>query len=98
MSYPIDLAGLIPGRIVHLTEGGQCRAAIIRRVWNDQTGCSNLTVFTDGENDGPPDLLISRTSVLHEHWGGGREHNWHWPQDCGERPGAISLAEAGATP
>lgn len=98
MPDPINLAGLVTGRIVHVRLSGQCRPAIICRVWNDQTGCSNLTVFPDWSNDGPEyqSGISWRTSVLHEEWAGGREYGWHWPQDCGETPGSFGLAQKAA--
>jgi hypothetical protein len=31
---------------------GQFGPAKVVKVWNQETGCSNLQVFTDGSNDG----------------------------------------------
>jgi hypothetical protein len=44
--------GLIEGRIVHFVlPNGEHRPAMIVKNWNEQSGCSNLTVFTDWTND-----------------------------------------------
>ena len=69
------------GRIVHyVLPDGQCRAAIIVRVWDLRT--VNLSVFGDGQNDAhmykvlAPDLrgvdgelVVHRTSVSHDEAG-----------------------------
>jgi hypothetical protein len=46
--------GLIEGRIVHFVmPDGKHSPAMIVRVWNQETGMSNLQVFTDGSNSLP---------------------------------------------
>lgn len=61
MSEPTAIPGLIEGRNVHyvIPEGqknaGQHRAAIICRVWDNDTGLCNLNVFWDGNNDDQAD-------------------------------------------
>ncbi len=87
------MEGVGVGRLVHYTDpkfaGGECRAALIVRVWNEQGTC-NLTVFPDWGNDhraGPSDNGGSfwATSVQN------REvllaanpeivgPTWHWPE------------------
>jgi len=71
--------GCSVGRIVHVKINGQCRPAIIQRVWDKETGCSNLCVFPDGSNDLPGEsnpLTLWKTSVTF----GDAEWNWHWPE------------------
>ncbi|MCI0441325.1 MAG: hypothetical protein L0177_19665 [Chloroflexi bacterium] len=80
------MEGLAIGRIVHyvLAEGpsdGQCRPAIIVRVWNQETGMSNLDVFLDASNDGGGSLLMWATSISYAKGG---LNSWHWPQECDE--------------
>jgi hypothetical protein len=48
--------GLVEGRIVHyVMPNGEHRPAIVTKVWDreNQSGCSNLNVFTDYSNDLP---------------------------------------------
>jgi hypothetical protein len=81
------------GRIVHyvLPSGrgmGQCRPAIIVRVWDDTSGMSNLVLFHDGSNDDadhdrnkphdPTPLVEWKTSIA----AGEGVNRWHWPTDC----------------
>jgi len=94
------IKGLTVGRIVHVRQGPECRAAMVVRVWNAQTGCSNLTVFTDWSNDASyasPSGSGMRweTSVLHTSFAGAN-YGWHWPQDCANAPGVAGAATSGA--
>jgi hypothetical protein len=48
------MEGLVEGRIVHFVmPDGEHRPAIVTKVWDreNQSGCSNLNVFTDYTND-----------------------------------------------
>lgn len=55
---PAAIPGLGVGRIVHYVmpaesrSPGECRPAIIVRVWGRNYGYVNLQVVTDGDNDG----------------------------------------------
>lgn len=77
------MEGLTEGRIVHYVmedgaHAGEHRPAVIVRVWRKDNGCSNLQVFTDGENDGPEYAsgLAWKTS---RHYSEGKEPGtWHW--------------------
>ncbi len=80
--------GLTEGRIVHyVMPDGDHRAAIVVKVWNKDTGVSNLTVFTDWSNDiigNESDALNAliaagtfwRTSV--EYSEEPKPNTWHW--------------------
>lgn len=79
------VAGLAVGRIVHyvIDDGphpGECRAAIIVRVFDRSNGYANLYVFYDGTNDGEARPLSDmwKTSRLYD------ENNvrgtWHYPE------------------
>lgn len=58
---------------------GEVRPAIILKIWDRDNGCSNLNVFTDGDNDYPgTDGLLWATSILYD---GGLEPEpgtWHF--------------------
>ncbi len=72
---------LIEGRIVHyVMPDGQHRPAVVVQVWNKDTGCSNLQVFTDGSNDGPDYRkgLFWATSVIYSE--NKEPSTWHWPE------------------
>jgi hypothetical protein len=66
--------GLGIGRIVHFTDtSGETHAAIVTRVWDQETGSVNLSVFV--ENDERP--IKRETSRLFSET---REPNtWRWP-------------------
>ena len=69
------MEGLAVGRIVHfVNEGsGETHAAIVTRVWNKETGCVNLTVFADSEEN----PVYRETSRLFSE---SREPGtWRWP-------------------
>jgi hypothetical protein len=71
--------GLVEGRIVHyvLADGlhaGETRAAIVVKVWDKDTGCVNLDIFTYGESDGDARTWV--TSVLYSE--GNEPGTWHW--------------------
>lgn len=76
---PAPTAGLIEGRIVHyvLDDGphaSETRPAIVVKVWDKDSGCVNVNIFTDGENDG--DARTWATSVLYsEEY---EPRTWHW--------------------
>lgn len=68
---------------------GQCRPGVIVRVWNQETGMSNLNVHLDGSNDGGGSLLMAAPSVSYakgapSSTGVGSAHSWHWSTECGE--------------
>lgn len=72
------------GRIVHFvypdkldsdTQEKLERPGIIVRVWSDT--CVQLQVFTDGSNDGEPNVAW-KTSVVYDE--GKRGYSWHWPE------------------
>jgi hypothetical protein len=68
------MEGLGIGRIVHfIDERGETSAAIVTKVWNQETGCVNLTVFPDSA-----EFPVTReTSRLFSE---AREPNtWRWP-------------------
>lgn len=76
---------VVVGRIVHRrlrtdAREGECRPAMIVKVWNPQSGLVNLTVFPDGGNDGEG-LTKHETSVGHFMKGPGT-YVWHWPHEC----------------
>ena len=66
--------GLGIGRVVHFTDAsGETHAAIVTKVWDQETGCVNLHVFVD--NSAWPIKLV--TSRLFSE---AREPNtWRWP-------------------
>lgn len=74
------------GRIVHfVTNEGNHRPAIVVEVWNKETGCSNLQVFTDGFNDSKgrkqfdqPQNVSWATSVNYSEEP--KPYTWHWPE------------------
>ena len=68
------IEGLAVGRIVHFVdESGDTHAAIVTRVWDTETGSSNLTVFVD--DDSAP--VKRETSRLYSEE---REpRTWRWP-------------------
>lgn len=71
--------GLIEGCIVHyvLPEGpnaGESRPAIVVKVWDKDSGCANLNVFTDGENDGVDGLWVTSVCYSDTH----EPRTWHW--------------------
>jgi hypothetical protein len=80
VSEPKAIPGLIEGRNVHyvLPDGqknaGQHRAAIICRVWDTDSGLSNLHVFWDGNNDGPRDAWLG--SIYYS--ADPRPNTWHF--------------------
>jgi hypothetical protein len=82
------MQGLIEGRVVHyVIAEGQHRAALVVRVWNKETGCSNLQVFVDGTNDStfrvPASSQISgmmwKTSVSYDDKTK-KVGTWHYPE------------------
>jgi hypothetical protein len=77
--------GLFEGRIVHyVMPNGDHRPAIVVRVWRgpcgEESGCSNLQVFTDGRNDGPgfESGVHWATSVAYSDEP--KPGTWHWPE------------------
>lgn len=75
------IEGLTVGRIVHFViPGGEHRAAVVSRVWNNHTGVINCTVFTDTLNDpvsfhfGKETVLVTSVNYSDE----GLEGTWHW--------------------
>lgn len=69
------------GRIVRYVPGDgdsftEERPAIIVKVWNEETGYSNLQVFTDGSNDGSQNVEW-RTSI--DYSAEPKPRTWHWP-------------------
>ena len=73
------------GKIVHYILGdgpskGECRPAIVVKIWNEETGSAQLIVFMDGTNDGliPGDFFLWATSVLPGKSGG----EWHFINEC----------------
>lgn len=79
--------GLTEGRIVHyvLPDGvskGEHRPAIIVKVWNQETGCCNLSVFQDWSNDKAAPTGDGASGVF---WATSRLYSetaepgtWHW--------------------
>ncbi len=66
------------GRIVHFVmPDGEHRPAIIVKVWDPDSGTSNLQVFTDSGNDGLTNVAW-RTSVQRSEEP--QPHYWHWPE------------------
>ena len=49
----------------YVLSNGDIRPAIIVRIWDRDTGCSQLQVFTDGQNDGLPNVEWA-TSILYD--------------------------------
>lgn len=75
------IAGLTPGRMVHFVlPNDEHRAAIVSRVWNDETGVINCHVFVDTSNDpvafhyGQAVVLVSSVNYSEECLQG----TWHW--------------------
>ncbi len=80
---PGPIAGLTEGRIVHyvLPSGpsqGEHRPAVIVKVWNPQTGCCNLQVFTDGSNDGEEYAAGYYWATSRVHHAGSATGTWHF--------------------
>jgi len=75
------MEGLIEGRIVHVVmyDVSEHRPAVIVRVWNQETGCCNLQVFTDGSNDGIDHKsgIFWATSYIYDPTGN-KSSTWHW--------------------
>jgi hypothetical protein len=66
--------GLTIGRIVHfVSSSGESHAAIVTKVWDQETGSSNLTVFVD---DNPSPIKRETSRLFSE---GGERGTWHWP-------------------
>lgn len=62
---------------------GQHRPAVVVQVWNKDTGCSNLQVFTDGTNDGP--VFGDGNGLCNAYWATSvlysedpQPRTWHW--------------------
>jgi hypothetical protein len=72
------MEGLTEGRMVHyVMPDGVHRPAVIVRVWNRETGYSNLQVFTDGTNDpGGANGIMWKTSVNYSK--DPVPGTWHW--------------------
>lgn len=76
------MKGLTEGRIVHycFEHQGEVknRPAMVVKVWNQDTGCSNLMVFFDGTNDGINSALVPvwHTSILYSEEP--KPGTWHW--------------------
>lgn len=85
------MKGLTEGRIVHFVlPDGQHRPAIVVRVWNQDNGCANLLVFTDGTNDRDFNraewylntkpivvgAVVWATSIIHSEEP--KPGTWHW--------------------
>lgn len=74
------MEGLTEGRIVHyVLEGGrnagQHRPAIIVKVWGQDNGCCNLTMFPDWSNDGLNGMEWQTSRLFSE---SGELGTWHW--------------------
>lgn len=74
---------LFVGAIVHfILTTGECRPAIVVKIWDKATGNSQLQVFMDGDgggyNDNAPNV-VWETSISYsaEKLAG----TWHWPHD-----------------
>lgn len=67
------------GRIVHYNSAkGEVLPALITRVWNEDPGTCNLTVFTDGtDEDGAVATTVRKTSVVPGE--PGEAGKWNWP-------------------
>lgn len=88
---------LTPGRMVHFVFGGQCRAAVVVRVWPDpSTGQPDTTValavFVDGPRDVTAVTGITSSLALTPYaavWEsavpydatGQTPRTWHWMED-----------------
>lgn len=94
---------VVVGRTVHYCqEGGrqgqgkgECRPAVVVRVWDANAGTSNLVVTQDGANDrgatSPEGPLHSwKTSIVKG--GPGEPGKWHWPQECVNASGGPPVA------
>lgn len=73
---------LIEGRIVHYvldrgSSAGQCRPAIVVKIWSQAQGSVQLQVFTDADNDSLPAVLWA-TSVTYSE--DPQPRTWHWPR------------------
>jgi hypothetical protein len=83
------MQGLSEGRIVHYVlaphdlpekhqhKAGTHRPAIVLQVWSRENGCSNLSVFTDHDNDGLPPTYWATSRTYSEDPQPG---TWHWPE------------------
>lgn len=76
------------GRIVHYTDPalarGECRPAIVVRVWGDNGVC-NLTVFPDWSNEGKEGSFWATSVQFRDSFPDGeavqkRQAVWHWPE------------------
>lgn len=70
--------GLTEGRIVHFVmPDGEHRPAIVVKVWNKDSGSSNLTVFSDWQNDGKSEGPFWATSIMPDEETK-LPGTWHW--------------------
>lgn len=81
---------MVVGRIVHYKVKGDCRAAVIVKVWSPET--VNLVWFGDQSSDRESlldrmekkvviDSLLKvdgKTSIIQ----GEEDGQWHWPREC----------------
>ena len=76
---------LLIGSMVHYILGngpskGECRPAVVVKIWNEESGSAQLIVFMDGTNDGLDlgDYVLWVTSVLP----GNSHGEWHFISEC----------------
>lgn len=76
---------------------GECRAAMIVRVWSADHKMVNLELHPDGTNDGPQSTWLSSRGHFSRQTPGNMMV-WHWPWECAEEKayhesGAVSTTE-----
>jgi len=75
------MQGVTEGKMVHVVlENGEHRPAVIVKVWSEETGCSNLQMFTDSPpeanlNDCLPQVKWLTSFVYSEE---PILNTWHW--------------------
>lgn len=76
------MKGVIEGRMVHyvLPSGGHRAALIVKK--QNENGCCNLQVFTDGMNDGPKyeKGFVRVSSVNYSE--SPTPNTWHWIEEA----------------
>jgi len=73
---PKAIEGLTEGRIVHCVIGeNEHRPAIVVKVWDHGTGCSNLQVFSDGTKASENSVGLVTSWLYSENQEPG---TWHW--------------------
>ena len=81
----LQMQQLTESSMVHyrLTEGrwaGQCRAAIVTRVYRGHDKVASMQIILDGQTDEAEQPLRWANSVSYDRQERGK---WHWPLECG---------------